>query len=151
MARVGSACPVCSRSLINSRFDTTFRLPDGSERFFFGLPASLCEMCQQLYLDPDLIELLSEIPDGRCTFAIETDRCSYPRPGRARTTRTVLFDLRGRLAAPTLDSLTPNANLPPRVGVRADPARAVPAVTAPRSIEWGVPSVAMPLLSRSSS
>ena len=29
-------------------------------------------MCQQLYLDPDLIELLS-VPEGRCTFAIETD------------------------------------------------------------------------------
>lgn len=73
MTRVGNACPVCSRSLISSRFDTTFRLPDGDERFFFAIPASLCEKCQQLYLDPDLIELL-EIPDGRCTFAIETDQ-----------------------------------------------------------------------------
>ena len=73
MARLGSGCPVCNRKLFNSRFDATFRLPDGSERFFFALPASLCEICQQLYLDPDLIELLS-VPDGRCTFAIETDR-----------------------------------------------------------------------------
>lgn len=73
MARVGNCCPVCSRSLISSRFDTTFRLPDGDERFFFGIPASLCEKCQQLYLDPDLIELL-EVPDARCTFAIETDQ-----------------------------------------------------------------------------
>ncbi len=73
MDRIGSACPVCSRSLISSRFDTTFRLTDGRERFFFALPASLCEMCQQLYLDPDLIELL-DVPDGRCTFAIETDQ-----------------------------------------------------------------------------
>ena len=73
MARIGNACPVCSRSLISSRFDTTFRLPDGDERFFFGIPASLCEKCQQLYLDPDLIELL-EVPDARCTFAIETDQ-----------------------------------------------------------------------------
>lgn len=73
MARIGSACPVCSRSLINSRFDATFRLPNGHERFFFALPASLCEICQQLYLDPDLIELL-EVPEGRCTFAIETDQ-----------------------------------------------------------------------------
>ena len=40
---------------------------------FFGLPASLCEICQQLYLDPDLIELL-EVPEGRCTFAIESDQ-----------------------------------------------------------------------------
>jgi hypothetical protein len=73
MARIGNACPVCSRSLISSRFDTTFRLPDGDERYFFGIPASLCEKCQQLYLDPDLIELL-EVPDARCTFAIETDQ-----------------------------------------------------------------------------
>ena len=73
MTRVGTACPVCSRGLISSRFDTTFRLPDGDERYFFGVPASLCEKCQQLYLDPDLIELLN-IPDGRCTFAIENDQ-----------------------------------------------------------------------------
>ena len=73
MARVGNACPVCSRSLISSRFDTTFRLPDGVEHYFFGIPASLCEKCQQLYLDPDLIELL-DVNDGRCTFAIESDQ-----------------------------------------------------------------------------
>ena len=72
MARMGMGCPVCNRKLFNSRFDATFRLPDGSERFFFGLPASLCEICQQLYLDPDLIDLLS-VPEGRCTFAIESD------------------------------------------------------------------------------
>jgi len=72
MARLGSGCPVCNRKLFNSRFDATFRLEDGSEKFFFSLPASLCEVCQQLYLDPDLIELLS-VPEGRCTFAIETD------------------------------------------------------------------------------
>jgi len=73
MARMGNGCPICSRSLISSRFDTTFRLPDGDERYFFGIPASLCEKCQQLYLDPDLIELL-DVPDGRCTFAIESDQ-----------------------------------------------------------------------------
>jgi hypothetical protein len=73
MARVGNACPVCSRSLVSSRFDTTFRLPDGEERYFFGIPASLCAKCQQLYLDPDLIDLL-DVPDGRCTFAIENDQ-----------------------------------------------------------------------------
>jgi hypothetical protein len=73
MARIGNGCPVCSRSLISSRFDTTFRLPDGDERYFFGIPASLCDRCQQLFLDPDLIELL-DVPDGRCTFAIESDQ-----------------------------------------------------------------------------
>jgi hypothetical protein len=30
-------------------------------------------LCQQLYLDPELIELL-DVPEGRCTFAIETDQ-----------------------------------------------------------------------------
>ena len=73
MTRMGGGCPVCNRKLFNSRFDATFRLPDGSERFFFALPASLCEICQQLYLDPDLIELLS-VPEGRCTSAIESDQ-----------------------------------------------------------------------------
>ena len=72
MARVGNGCPVCNRKLFNSRFDATFRLDDGSEKFFFGLPASLCEMCQQLYLDPDLIELL-DLGEGSCVFAIESD------------------------------------------------------------------------------
>ncbi len=73
MARLGNDCPVCSRSLVSSRFDATFKLPEGEERLFFGLPASLCEVCQQLYLDPDLIDLL-EVPEGRCTFAIESDQ-----------------------------------------------------------------------------
>jgi hypothetical protein len=73
MARIGNACPICSRSLVSSRFDATFRLPEGDERLFFGIPASLCQVCQQLYLDPDLIDLL-EVPEGRCTFAIETDQ-----------------------------------------------------------------------------
>ncbi len=73
MAHLGNACPACSRSLITSRFDATFMLPDGAERLLFGIPASLCDGCQQLYLDPDLIELL-EVPQGRCTFAIETDQ-----------------------------------------------------------------------------
>ncbi len=65
-------CPQCSQRLVSSRFDTTFRMPDGSERLCFAIPASLCADCQQLYLDPDLIDLL-DIPDGRCVFAIESD------------------------------------------------------------------------------
>ena len=73
MARLTNDCPVCSRSLVSSRFDATFKLPQGEEGLFFGLPASLCEVCQQLYLDPDLIDLL-EVPEGRCTFAIESDQ-----------------------------------------------------------------------------
>ena len=73
MAHIDSDCPVCSRNLVTSRFDATFQLPEGDERLFFGIPASLCETCQQLYLDPDLIDLL-EVPEGRCTFAIESDQ-----------------------------------------------------------------------------
>lgn len=66
-------CLVCHKKLYKSRFDTTFRLPDHSEKFFFMLPGHLCRNCQQLYLDPDLINLLS-LPDGaNCTFAIESD------------------------------------------------------------------------------
>jgi hypothetical protein len=65
-------CPACHRSLIGSRFDTTFRLPDGSERLCFGIPGGLCGACHQLYIDPSLIELL-DLGEGRCTFAIESD------------------------------------------------------------------------------
>ena len=48
MARLGNGCPTCNRKLFNSRFDATFRLEDGSEKFFFALPASLCAFRQQL-------------------------------------------------------------------------------------------------------
>jgi hypothetical protein len=72
MARLGDSCPQCHRLLVNSHFDATFRLSGGDERLCFGIPAALCEDCQQLYVDPDLIELL-DVPSGRCTFAIESD------------------------------------------------------------------------------
>ena len=49
-------CPQCDRQLVNSRFDTTFRMPDGDERLCFAIPAALCADCHQLYLDPDLLE-----------------------------------------------------------------------------------------------
>jgi hypothetical protein len=65
-------CPQCNRQLLNSRFDTAFRMPDASERLCFGIPAALCRDCHQLYLDPEMIQLL-EIPRGRCIFAIESD------------------------------------------------------------------------------
>jgi len=65
-------CPHCSRRLVTTRFDTTFRLPDGSERLWFGIPGSLCEDCHQLYVDPGLIELL-DLGTGRCVFAIQSD------------------------------------------------------------------------------
>ncbi|HVM29797.1 MAG TPA: hypothetical protein VM305_03390 [Candidatus Limnocylindrales bacterium] len=72
MAWFDDGCPQCGRRLINSRFDATFRLDDGEERHCFAMPAGLCEDCQQLYLDPDLIEML-DLPRGRCVFAIESD------------------------------------------------------------------------------
>jgi hypothetical protein len=72
MSRLRERCPRCSRRLIITRFDTTFRLPDRSERLCFGVPAGLCEDCHQLYIDPDLIELL-DLGEGRCVFAIESD------------------------------------------------------------------------------
>ena len=69
---VPDRCPHCSRRLITTRFDTTFRLPDNSERLCFGIPGSLCEDCHQLYVDPGLIELL-DLGTGRCVFAIQSD------------------------------------------------------------------------------
>jgi hypothetical protein len=42
------------------------------ERLCFGIPGGLCEDCHQLYIDPELIELL-DLGEGRCVFAIESD------------------------------------------------------------------------------
>jgi hypothetical protein len=72
MAWFDDGCPQCGRRLVNSRFDATFRLAAGDERHCFAIPAGLCEDCQQLYIDPDLIDLL-DLPKGRCIFAIESD------------------------------------------------------------------------------
>ena len=72
MASARDRCPACGRRLISSRFDATFRMPDESERLCFAIPGGLCRDCHQLYIDPDLIELL-DLPEGRCTFAIESD------------------------------------------------------------------------------
>jgi hypothetical protein len=72
MSRLRERCPGCSRRLITTRFDTTFRMSDRSERLCFGIPGGLCEDCHQLYIDPELIDLL-DLRDGRCVFAIESD------------------------------------------------------------------------------
>ena len=48
-------CPACNHRLITTRFDTTFRLPDRSERLCFGIPGGL------------------DLGEGRCVFAIESD------------------------------------------------------------------------------
>lgn len=47
-------------------------MPDQTERLCFAIPGGLCDECHQLYIDPELIDLL-DLPDGRCTFAIESD------------------------------------------------------------------------------
>ena len=72
MTFVQERCPQCGRSLTATRFDTTFRLPDETERLCFGIPGSLCEDCHQLYVDPELIDLL-DLGTGRCVFAIQSD------------------------------------------------------------------------------
>ena len=62
----------CSRQLLNSKFDTAFRMPDASERLCFAIPGGLCEDCHQLYVDPELIDVL-QLGRARCVFAIESD------------------------------------------------------------------------------
>lgn len=66
-------CPQCFKQLINSRFDATFRAAEGMERLCFDVPAALCDECDQLYVDPDLLRLL-DVGGARCVFAIESDR-----------------------------------------------------------------------------
>ena len=78
MSRLRERCPRCSTGLIVTRFDTTFRMSDRSERLCFGVPGGLCQPCAQLYIDPDLIELL-DLADGRCVFAIESDQVLQER------------------------------------------------------------------------
>jgi hypothetical protein len=73
MSRSREQCPRCSTRLTVSRFDTAFRLADSSERLCFSIPGSLCEGCVQLFVDPDLLEML-DLDQAVCTFAIESDR-----------------------------------------------------------------------------
>ena len=72
MSSARERCPHCDRFLVTSRYDVTFRLADRTERLCFGIPAGLCETCNQLYVDAELIELL-DLGSGRCVFAIESD------------------------------------------------------------------------------
>ena len=78
MAVLRERCPRCTRKLTVTRFDTTFRMPDRSERLCFGVPGGLCDDCAQLYIDPELIELL-DLATGRCVFAIESDQVLQER------------------------------------------------------------------------
>jgi hypothetical protein len=72
MSRTRERCPRCTSKLVISRFDTAFRLDDTSERLCFGIPGSLCQGCVQLFVDPDLLDLL-DLERAVCTFAIESD------------------------------------------------------------------------------
>ena len=78
MARLQERCPRCTGRLIVTKFDTTFRMSDRSERLCFGMPGGLCQSCRQLYIEPDLLDLL-DLGEGRCVFAIETDRVLQER------------------------------------------------------------------------
>ena len=72
MATLRDRCPACTRRLVVTRFDATFRDPGGGERLCFGIPGGLCEDCHQLYIDPELIDVL-DLRRARCVFAIESD------------------------------------------------------------------------------
>jgi hypothetical protein len=56
MAAVRDRCPACARRLITTRFDTTFRLPDRSERLCFGIPGGRWQDCSLL----DIVREMSE-------------------------------------------------------------------------------------------
>ena len=79
-------CPACTRLLISTRFDATFRMPDQSERLCFGIPGGLCADCHQLYIDPDLIELLDLAPAGARSRSRPTSS-SRSAPGRRSSVR----------------------------------------------------------------
>lgn len=80
MTLMQERCPQCDRGLAPTTFDTTFRLPDDTERLCFGIPGSLCPQCHQLYVDPELIDLL-DLGTGRCVFAIQSDSVLLERAG----------------------------------------------------------------------
>jgi len=95
MSQALERCPPVRRRLVGTRFDTTFLLPDQSERLCFGIPGGLCEDCHQLYIDPELIELL-DLGQGRCVFAIESDP---GRPGAGLVRRRLKSLLFGSIVA----------------------------------------------------
>ena len=82
MPGLSEHCPGCGRHLVISRFDTTFRLPDRSERLCFAIPGGLCQGCHQLYLDPELVDVL-DLGASRCVFAIESDTTLQERASSA--------------------------------------------------------------------
>ena len=83
MSRLRERCPGCSRRLITTRFDTTFRMSDRTERLCFGIPGGLCEDCHQLYIDPELIEVQDRLERGESPGSLV--RSMRLQPFRAET------------------------------------------------------------------
>lgn len=65
-------CPSCLHTAAVSRFDLAVSGADGTERLFFGIPASVCATCGWLMLDRD-VERLYDIAAVDVAQAIETD------------------------------------------------------------------------------
>jgi hypothetical protein len=64
-------CPSCSRRLIVSRFDTTFRMSDRSEQLHFGILTISARPAAALHRSrPDRA---ARARTRRCVFAIESD------------------------------------------------------------------------------
>ena len=100
MSRTRERCPRCTSKLVISRFDTAFRLDDASERLCFGIPGSLCQGCVQLFVDPDLLDLL-DLEKAVCTFAIESDLVLQEQAWSAgRQARTLRISAARPRAAP---------------------------------------------------
>jgi hypothetical protein len=69
----GDNCPVCGKALLDGLFDTTWRSSrERHERYVCGLEASLCKPCEQLYVDPNLVDMLA-LNDWRCVQAVASD------------------------------------------------------------------------------
>ena len=65
-------CPACSRRLVITRFDTTFRLPDKSSGSASVSRVACVRTATSCTSIPELIDLL-DLCEGRCVFAIESD------------------------------------------------------------------------------
>ncbi len=66
------SCSTCSSEATVRRFDLTVRSPEGRERLFFGMLASLCRRCGTFLLEGDLAKLIA-VGDGDVITAIGSD------------------------------------------------------------------------------
>ena len=67
-------CPTCSARTSADRFDLAVRRPEGGERHFFGLLATLCRTCRRFLVDPEAA-LLYGIEELAIASAIQSDSC----------------------------------------------------------------------------